>query len=235
MNRGSWIGIVLLLLIGGAAVFAPRAGWFIGETLRGGSGGAFAPADVDALRLENAALRADRAIIEGAGLSAARSSDALASVYSRYPFNLKHELLISRGSETGEAPGDAVGVVGAGDLGAGCNVLIGKITKVYAKSALVQTIFDPQFQLAVRIGSRGVDGLLKGGNEPLVTLISQKAKVGAGDAVFAASSETPYGMALGTIADVRPSGDQVFQNAVLTVPYDVNAVRAVCVRKPPAA
>lgn len=166
-----------------------------------------------------AALRGAPAF--SSGLIASLAETALVSrdgnglrvpVYSQYPLNLKNQLSIAAGSSDGVVTGDVAMANG---------YLVGIVEKVFERSALVQTIFDKRFQAPVRIGTAGVDALLRGANDPLLTLIPADAAVSEGDEVYAAAKGTPYGAPIGSLRNLHDAGDRVFRQAVLYVPYDI--------------
>lgn len=132
-------------------------------------------------------------------------------VYSQYPLNLKNQLSVAAGNADGIAVGDIALVNG---------YLVGIVEKTFERSALVQTIFDKRFQTPVRIGAAGADALLRGGNDPELTLIPTDAAVGEGDGVYAAANGMPYGAPIGSLRNLRDSGDKVFREATLSVPYN---------------
>jgi cell shape-determining protein MreC len=131
-------------------------------------------------------------------------------VYSQYPLNLKNQLSIAAGSLDG---------ISEGDIALSNGFLVGIVEKVFERSALVQTVFDKRFQAPVRIGASGADALLRGGNDPQLTLIPVNAMISEGDEVYAAADGMPYGAALGSLRSLHDSGDKVFREASLSVPY----------------
>lgn len=157
------------------------------------------------------------------GSSAGSSSPAAGktvAVYSQYPLNLKYELVIAAGSKDGIAPGD---VALAGGF------FLGMVTKTSDRSATVQTIFDSRFQAPVRIGSSGVDALLKGGNNPALTLIPGDAAVGENEQVYSASAGVPYGTPIGVLRGLHDAGDKVFREASLAAPYNPGSLDQVTI------
>jgi rod shape-determining protein MreC len=139
-------------------------------------------------------------------------------VYSRYPFAFKDELSVDAGSDQG---------VGVGAAAVFDGVLVGKVSKTYSSTSLIQTLFDPRMKVAVRVGKGAVDALLQGGLEPRLTLISKNAKIAKGDVVYSADYSAPYGISIGTVGDVALSPDNLFQEASVSFPYDLNTVRTL--------
>lgn len=134
-----------------------------------------------------------------------------APVFSRYPFNLKNELLVARGEEQGVKVGDVALYEGA---------ILGIVEKVFKDSALVQTIFDARFKAPVRVGDSAADALLVGGPQPRLTLIPQEAKIENSDPVYSAAAGMPYGVGIGSIENLHDAPESLFRDAVLRVPYN---------------
>lgn len=177
---------------------------------------------IEKLQAENDVLKAEHARFESivSELGPLPKEGILADVYSRYPFSLKHELLVGAGALRGVAVGDAVAFAG---------VLVGEVREAFRDSALVRTILDERWASAVRVGTRGVDALLVGGAEPRLTLIVKDADVRTGDIVYNAAPAFPLGMPVGRIASVMLSPDGLFQEATLSVGYDINKLHAVSI------
>lgn len=157
-----------------------------------------------------------RATVEGYGTVHTLKGDTSVDgktvpVYSRYPLNLKNELLIAAGANDGINPGDVAIFQGS---------ILGTVEKVFADSALVQTVFDSRFKASVRIGSEGADALLVGGAEPKLTLIPLDSKVGDNDQVYTAGENMPYGTEIGALKNLRNSGNSLFKDASLKVFYN---------------
>jgi cell shape-determining protein MreC len=163
--------------------------------------------------------------VEGYGMTHTTATSTpekgiMAPVYSRYPFNLKSEILIAAGRNSG---------VNVGDVALYQGSLLGSVEKVFADSALVQTIFDNRFKAPVRIGSSGTDALLVGGPEPQLTLIPQSAGVAQNDQVYAAGENFPYGATLGALQDLSGSADNIYRSAALRVFYNPASMNAITV------
>lgn len=208
MRKEHYFIAILLLFAGVLFGFGSKAGLAIQTALRGDFG---QPAP-DSANL-TASLIPSRA---NAGLTA--------PVYSQYPLNLKNQLSI--------AAGNAEGVL-VGDIAMSNGYLVGVVEKTFEHSALVQTVFDKRFQAPVRIGATGADALLRGGNEPELTLIPVDVEVREGDAVYAAADGMPYGAPVGFLRNLRDSGDKVFRQAILSVPYNVGGLDQVTVTHSP--
>ncbi len=212
--------LITLFIIAVLIIFYPSAGWMIRSFL--------APAtwqnkDAAVLSLENESLKAELAKLRVLKKESPPSGNFLqASIYSNYPFNLKSELLSDKGKKDGVKAGQPVFV-----LYSSKKVLIGKIKEVFENNSLIQTIFDSRFQTSVRIGDYGANSLLKGGNNPKLTLIPKDAKIGEGDAVYSVSSDYPFGMAVGLARNIHLSSDQFFSEADLETVYNPNDFQSV--------
>lgn len=177
-----------------------------------------------ALLLENEKLKTEITILRDVK---SQLSDSLrggidAFVYSKYPFNLKSELLMNVGKNEGVDEGRAVVFH---------KNLIGKIIKVSDDTSLAITVFDSRFQVAVRVGEKAVEALFAGGNKPKLTLIPKTAKIIAGDQIYSAGQGFSYGLPIGEVTETSVSPDQSFVEAGIKFNYDLNAVRAVSVEK----
>ena len=137
----------------------------------------------------------------------------------------RHDLRIAEGARAGILPGAAVTLPGPGPGG----TLVGRVSDLSETGATVETLANPSWRTAVRIGTSSVDALLVGGLTPTLTLIAKGSPVAAGDAVFSVDAQLPYGLALGTVAEVRDSSDGVLREATLALPYTLSGLRAVSV------
>lgn len=221
--REQWVVGILVLCVIVIGFFDPRYVWFLQSAFRGAEipGGAH-DSEVEGLRAQLAVLNE----LQESGYPISLPY-TVAPVYSRYPFNFKHELLIAAGSRLGIKAGDPV-VLAPRATGT-APVLIGSVKEVFEDAAVVRTVFDGGFELPVRVGTTRMNALLKGGNTPKITLIPRGRPVAGGDLVASAGPTAPYGLAVGEIGEVRPSRDALFYEASLEVPYDVNVLRAVTV------
>lgn len=177
-----------------------------------------------ALLLENEKLKTEIIILRDvkSQLSDSLRDGIKAFVYSKYPFNLKSELLMNVGKNEGVDEGQAVIFR---------KNLIGKIIKVSNDTSLAITIFDSRFQVAVRVGEKAVEALFVGGNKPKLTLIPKTAKIIAGDQIYSAGQGFSYGLPIGEVTEISVSPDQSFVEAGIKFNYDLNAARVVSVEK----
>ncbi len=136
--------------------------------------------------------------------------------------NFWNELLVNVGSNEGV-------VIGAAAMFQG--MLIGQVKSVFPETSIVQTIFDNNLKMPVRIGSGGVNGLLQGGSDPIVGSITSDAAVVPGDVVYSAVSGIPYAAPVAQVTATSTSADSLFEQAALSFPYDVNNVETVLIAK----
>jgi cell shape-determining protein MreC len=216
----TFLAVVIAILIV-LIFFTPAYGWKLRALLapRGGT-----DQDAASLAAQNETLAAQLAELQLVSMQipATVSSTMRAMVYSRCPLNFKDELLVDVGANDGVAAGKAVLFQG---------ILVGVVKQVFPDDAAVATVFDPTFKMPVRIGASGVDALLQGGSNPQAFSISKNAKVAVGDIVMAAGPGIPYGLPIGTVASISPSGDNLFNQATLSFAYDVNGIETVLVEK----
>ena len=144
-----------------------------------------------------------------------------AIVYSSYPFNSKSEIIISWGENRGVLVGDAAIY--------GTSIFVGRVKEVTLDKSVVTTIFDPGFETSVRIGTSGIDALMRGGNELVLEFIPGEAKIEVGDKVVTAGSDLPYGLEIGQIGEVRTKAGSVFQSATLKPSFEIKTLRDVSI------
>ncbi len=221
MNERWLLGLLSLILI--ALIFWPASGAWFARLLTGDP-----PAAVDQTGLENQALKAQLAVrsdLERA-LPAWHPNLIPAVVYSRYPLNFKNELWLNAGEKDGVKIG-AVALAPAAATSGRPFILVGKVSRVWSDGSRISTVFDPAYQLAVRIGSQGTEALLKGGSDPRLTLLPKSSGVKQGDVVYAAATGLPYGLAIAEVDNVTRTDGQVFGEASLRFAYDANQLHAL--------
>ncbi len=140
-------------------------------------------------------------------------------VFSTYPFNVKNQITINIGEQQG--------VKRMMPAVFGENILIGQVSEVSKNYSVIQTIFDPNWQLPVRIGDKEINGLLQGGNEPKITFIEKDKPVNAGDVVYSAKQGLPYAIKIGEISEIKESAPGVFKEAILKIPFSVGDLREI--------
>lgn len=169
---------------------------------------------INELEAENEALKAQIS-------QAAFASTDKVKVYSSYPFNSRKDISVAGGKDRGFEKGDVVTV--------GNKILIGQIVEVFSSSSVAKTIYDPEWEIAVRVGEKEIDGLLKGGLNPQVDLIKNGAEIKEGDMVFSASSDLPYGLEIGKIKSLKETPGAPFLKAEVELEVYLNELRNVSV------
>jgi cell shape-determining protein MreC len=182
-------------------------------------------AELLTLRSENLSLRAT---LEGRKeletiLPDLSRQGTVAGVFSSYPFNFRNVLILSRGADAGIRNGGAAVFRG---------VLVGRVAEVGPRTSIVTTLYDPRFELAVRIGPRGVDAIQTGGTSPKITLIAKDAVIAAGDIVTSADPSLPLGLVVGEVLEPVNEPSAPFKEAPLRIPYRIQALRFVSVLEP---
>jgi rod shape-determining protein MreC len=117
-----------------------------------------------------------------------------AKVYSAYPFADRSELIINVGENKEIKPGMAV---------VRNNALIGKIKDVKKRTSVVQTVFDQEFQIPVRIGEEEIDALYVGGMNPKLNLIDSNKDICQGKMIVSSASGIPYGLGIGYTIKIK--------------------------------
>jgi cell shape-determining protein MreC len=165
----------------------------------------------DQLKLENEALKTE--LFQLREKTKTIPPDFLkAKVYARYPFNDKSLFSINIGAKEGVRIGMVATVKGS--------LLVGKVEKVFSEYSLVKTIFNPNWQIPVRIGETGIESLFNGGARPRVTMIIKDRKIERGDNVFVANKKFPYGLKIGEVGKIEQgTAADVFQEASVVLPY----------------
>ncbi len=146
-------------------------------------------------------------------------------VYSTYPFNNREEIAISAGSNKNIGEGDLVTTHN--------NLLVGKVIRVLDETSFAQTIFDPNWKMAVRVGDKETDALLNGGNEITLTFIPKDSGIKPGDLIISAGRDFIYGLGVGQVKVVEESSTTSFQTATVEPAFNLNELRDVEIRKIP--
>ncbi|MEK7163031.1 MAG: rod shape-determining protein MreC, partial [Patescibacteria group bacterium] len=127
------------------------------------------------LKQENEELRAQiqKFSIFNSKLEIPRENFFAIKVFSTYPFNIKNQISINAGEKQG--------IKISAPVILGKDILVGQVIEVFENYSVVKTIFDPNWQLPVRIGKDEINGLFQGGGEPKINLIDKEKPVQAGD------------------------------------------------------
>lgn len=121
-------------------------------------------------------------------------------------------LEIDKGSRRGIQEGMAVIVSGS--------ILVGKIGEVQTDSSQVILLTNPQSIVNAAVTSSDARGVIRGeyGLGIILDMILQTDTIGIGDEVITsgAGENMPRGLFIGTIREVKPSPDRLFQQALLS-------------------
>ncbi len=169
---------------------------------------------IELLNKENILLRAEL-------LSERIYKEGDIKVYSTHPLSHGGEIVIAAGKNQGIKEGD---VITDGD-----SFLVGQVVTALPSSSVVMTILNPNWEMAVRIGDKEVDGLFHGGTNPRVTLIPTETELSFGQVVFTASKELPYGLLIGKIKETHDISGTPFQEATIEPSIRVNTLRNVTI------
>lgn len=138
-----------------------------------------------------------------------------AKVFSAYPFADRSKLTVNAGSLQGIEIGDAVIID---------NSLVGRVKAVYKRTSVVQTIFDSEFKIPVRIGTSELNALYTGGINPRLNMISAGDIPQYGELVLSVSPDLPYGLGLGQILQVV---EGPLQEASIRPLFEIKEIRNV--------
>ncbi len=206
--------IVLTVVIFGVALIRPQTAYYLRLLLEGGeNGSSVTVANVIALQSQLA-----RENLLHAQLASSTGKGITVEVYSDYPFGLKDELIINAGENEGIQVGQPALFHG---------VFIGQVTRVLKETAVIGTLFDVRAKYAVRVGAKGVDALLVGGNEPKLTLINNDAALNLGEVIYIATPALPYGLGAGTIETPYTGQGNLFKEAYVKLPYSPGEIRTL--------
>jgi len=193
-------------------------------------------AEIDRLRQENAALRADNDLLDAESRTAAelrRENEALTAllqlrnglkyttrgvtVIARESSEARRSLVVDRGSDDGLAVGQVV--IGAGGS------LVGRVVDVGPSTANVVLISDPTSTVTGQLLSTSATGKVVGqlGGALVMTDVDSAALVTRGEEVFTAGIElggglrSPYpkGLLIGQVVDVTIDPNEVVQTVFL--------------------
>jgi cell shape-determining protein MreC len=208
-------GTIILLLV----FIEPRLGWTVRDFLIG-----YSERSSSDLESENLALKAELAKLNDIKdqLSEWSNDYVAASVYSSYPFNIKRELVVNVGKNQGIRGGEAVLFK---------RFLIGRVEEARDDTSVVRTVFDDRWQSSVRIGSSGVDALLRGGGSPRATLIKKSEEILPGTILYDTTPDFPYALPVGEVGETQLSSDGLFQESSVSLRYDFAEMRNVLILK----
>ncbi|MBI4159698.1 hypothetical protein HY504_00870 [Candidatus Wolfebacteria bacterium] len=200
------LSVIFLSIAYGAYLFIPKTP---------------APTVLDALRLENLILRADvRRLVQGFADSSCNGSEFVsANVFGTYPLNVKNEITLNKGTLHGVRERASVLL--------GCSIFVGFVSQTFSSESIARTLYDASFEAPVQIGEGKVNGLLRGGTKPKVTLIEKPVK--RGESVFIVARGYPYGLVAGEVDEVRSGAGDLLEEADLRPAFSASELRTVTI------
>ncbi|EKD58550.1 MAG: hypothetical protein ACD_56C00103G0004 [uncultured bacterium] len=150
-----------------------------------------------------------------------------AFVVSQDPNSMGNWLEINKGSSDGIEKGDSV-IVSKG-------ILIGRVQEVGPQTAKVVLLTNPTSTVNVVSLKNGTKGVAKGeyGLGIIFDMILQTDAIEVGDDVITSGigGDIPKGLYVGTVQEVHPSDDHLFQQAVITPPVQASKLQILFVIK----
>lgn len=114
-------------------------------------------------------------------------------------------------------------------------LLVGKVEDVYGDSAKVNLLSNSDSAVNSIDLETGAKGILKGeyGLGIILDMVSQRDVLNVGDTVVTSGlgSNMPKGLLIGTIQEIRPSGDKLFQQAIINPRVKLKDLEVVFVVK----
>ena len=176
------------------------------------------------LRLENEQLNSKILFLEqqdGISLRERKYNYSTAKIFSTYPFNNHQFITIDIGSNQG--------VKNLMPVLAKENILLGQITAVFQNYSVVRTLTDSNWELPVGIGGSGIRGLFIGERTPLIILIDKNKILEKKTLVYSNGAQFPYGLVIGEIDNLSPNKNNLYQQAEVKFPYDLDNMEEILV------
>jgi rod shape-determining protein MreC len=179
-----------------------------------------------ALKEENAVLKNTLGFVEQQGYES-----VMANIISRSVVADRGFFMIDRGSKNGIELGMAV-IFGDG-------IYVGKITKIYERTAIVTLTTDPESRVAVSLpGQHRLIGLVegKGNGTALATLIPQDEEIFSNDVFVTSGTEekVPPDLVVGIINQVLDESTDPFKEATIEPMVQTDYLNVVAVLRPKA-
>jgi rod shape-determining protein MreC len=191
---------------------------------------------VQHLSLENERLKAEQRYFETLQrqlrvLTLAHFESQPALVVGRPLDTLRSQLVVNRGRSDG--------VVLNAPVVAYDGVLIGFVREVLDDTAVVTLLFHPEAAVAAEVLGEGehiVRGLVTGKHYTAVwlTTVPRDQRLARSQRVVTAAQDgrVPYGLLIGSVADIEQDEAQAYQSASLTLPYDADDIEVVTILLP---
>jgi len=171
--------------------------------------------ELNYLRNKNQQLEIDILNLKKGNLLVNNEKGVNAKVFSLYPFADRSKIIVNIGKDQGVEIGSAV---------TSGNILVGRVIETARRTSVVQTVFDSQFEIPVRIGETEIDALYTGGMRPKLRIIDANDPPQYGEIVISASSELPYGLGIGKILYIS---EGVMKEAVIEPFLEIKKIRNV--------
>jgi len=146
-----------------------------------------------------------------------------ASIVSQDPHGMGNWIEIDKGGDDGIVSGMPV-IVSKG-------VLIGRIKDVGPNSSQIMLITNSKSTINVMTLQNSTRGIVKGeyGLGIIFDMILQTDNISVSDDVVTSGigGEMPRGLYVGSVREIHPSNDQLFQQAVVTSPLQVSKLQTV--------
>ncbi len=209
--------LLMLLII--ASIYIVFSGEFFieakGAIFSSMQGGLTHENELSYIREKNQQLEIEILNLRKGNLLADNEKGISAKVFSLYPFADRSKIIVNAGKEQGVEIGSTV---------KSGNILIGKVIGTARRTSVVQTIFDAQFEIPVRIGEAEIDALYTGGMRPKLRIIDANDPPQYGEIVVSASPELPYGLGIGKILYVS---EGVMKEAIIEPFLEIKKIRNV--------
>lgn len=180
--------------------------------------------ELEMLRRENQALRQ---IVNSPLFYEVPTAVKIARILGNSPSKPKEILYIDLGKN---------GEVSKDDLAAlPVKTLVGKVREVFDESAVVETVFNPEMKIAVRVGDVWAEGLFLGGGKAKVSFIAKDAAVNVGDAVVTSGKDgnVPAGFLVGKVKEVISRPAEPFKEVLVEIPEELFGEATIAVIKNP--
>lgn len=150
-----------------------------------------------------------------------------AEVIGRDAAGLGNWLTIDQGTLQGVARGMPVIVYES--------ILVGRVTEVFPESARVMLLTNPESMVSGVTVEGAAQGIVRGeyGLGTLFDMVSQDASLSSADRLVTSGlgGEFPKNLLVGTLQEVHPSADHLYQQTSVISPIDSTALRYVFVIK----
>ncbi|MDP1629136.1 MAG: rod shape-determining protein MreC [bacterium] len=138
--------------------------------------------------------------------------------------NAFQSLFIDKGEQDGVRIGQTVILAG--------RILLGRVAEVYKKTSKIETVFNFQSRVNVITQNSRVSGVIAA-NYPgiLMDLIDPRKTIIPGERILTSGSAGifPKGLLVGEISEVIRRDNQIFQQAKISVPYDIRGLESVLI------